>query len=293
MTTSTINSAANATANAATPVVSHDTPAISPLMAAALTAANKGVNEAIFTLERLETERETWETKELAASRNRLYSLLTDCYSYYLSMKTDNRAAVREQFKKGLETFITVRKYTFTPTSHDINKIVKSVFGVERRRVSAYSLALRAALAGGAKDAQGKQQPVPAADLAAWLEQQGGVEEVRMGSKNAGMTVKERADVAKTALQSAVLMTLKADAKVMPFDTDDVDKMMVLVATYRPNGELDISAVVKNDTAVRAALAAYYSGNKEGVQQAADKAANEPAPESAITLALAQTAAVQ
>ena len=79
----------------------------------------------------------------------------------------------------------------------------------------------------------------------------------------------------------------------MPFDTDDVDKMMVLVATYRPNGELDISAVVKNDTAVRAALAAYYSGNKEGVQQAADKAANEPAPESAITLALAQTAAVQ
>ena len=42
-----------------------------------------------------------------------------------------------------------------------------------------------------------------------------------------------------------------------------------------------------------APLAAYYSGNKEGVQQAADKAANEPAPESAITLALAQTAAVQ
>ena len=78
MTTSTINSAANATANAATPVVSHDTPAISPLMAAALTAANKGVNEAIFTLERLETEREVWENKELAASRNRLYSLLTD-----------------------------------------------------------------------------------------------------------------------------------------------------------------------------------------------------------------------
>jgi acyl-CoA reductase-like NAD-dependent aldehyde dehydrogenase len=53
------------------------------------------------------------------------------------------------------------------------------------------------------------------------------------------------------------------------------------------------SGTVKNDTAVRAALAAYYSGNKEGVQQAADKAANEPAPDSAITLALAQTAAVQ
>jgi len=49
--------------------------------------------------------------------------------------------------------------------------------------------ALRTALAGGAKDAQGKQQPVPAADLAVWLEQPGGVEEVRMGSKNAGVTL--------------------------------------------------------------------------------------------------------
>ncbi len=36
--------------------------------------------------------------------------------------------------------------------------------------------ALRAALAGDAKDAQGKQQVVPAADLAVWLEQPGGVE---------------------------------------------------------------------------------------------------------------------
>jgi hypothetical protein len=259
-------------------------------MSAALNAANTGINSAIFTLERLETEREAWEGKELAASRQRLYGLLTDCYGYYLSMKTDKDAAIREQFKKALETFVNVRLYTFMPSSHDMNKIVKSVFGVDRRRVSAYSLALRAALVGGGADKDGKAVAVPRADLADWLEQQGGVEEVRLGSKNKGMTTKERAEVAKTALKSAVLTTIKLDAKAVLFDTDDADKMMVLVVTYRPSGELEISAVVKDDSAVRAALAAYYSNNKEEVQKAADKAADEPAAQSAITLALAQQA---
>jgi len=45
--------------------------------------------------------------------------------------------------------------------------------------------------------------------------------------------------------------------------------MCVLVATYRPNGELDISAVVKNDAAVRAALTAYYTQNKEALDKQA------------------------
>ena len=276
----------------ATPVVSNDTtakrtiPTISKEMAQAIKVAHSGINEAVFKLERLETEREQWETTELAASRKRMYSLLTECYEYYLTMKTDKASVVREQYKKGLETFITVRQYTFLPTSHDMNKIVKSVFGVDRRRVSAYSLALRAALTAGAIDAKGNSTPVPVADLATWLDEKGGVEEVRLGSKNKGMTPKERAEVAKTALQTSVLATFKIDSKVCPFDTNDVDKMMVLVATYRPTGELEVSAVVRHDTAVRSALAAYYSGNKEEVSKLAEANSATEVPASAISIAL-------
>ena len=62
--------------------------------------------------------------------------------------------------------------------------------------------------------------------------------------------------------------------------------MCVLVATYRPNGELDISAVVKNDAAVRAALAAYYSKNKDELDKQ-PPAGSKPASTSATDKALA------
>lgn len=277
----------------ATTVVSHDTNPVKISEAAtrALLAANLPVNSAVFTLERLEQEREEWEGKELAASRARLYSLLTDCYEFYLTLKTDKRAVVREQLGKGLAIFIETRGYTFTPTTHDMTRVVKAVFGVDRRRVSAYSLALRAALDGGAKTADGKSTPVAAADLAQWLEDKGGVEEVRLGSKNTGLTVKERAEVAKVALKTNVLMSIKPDGKTMAFGTDDMDKTVLLVATYRPNGELEVSAVVKHDTAVRAALAAHYTVNKEAVVAAAEQNLAEPELPDAITQALNATAA--
>lgn len=277
----------------ATTVVSNDTTPVKISEAAtrALVAANQAVNSAVFTLERLEQEREEWEGKELAASRARLYSLLTDCYSFYLALKTDKRPAIREQLSKGLAVFIETRGYTFTPTTHDMTRVVKAVFGVDRRRVSAYSLALRAALDGGAKTADGKSTPVAATDLAQWLENKGGVEEVRLGSKNAGFTAKQRAEVAKVALKTSVLMCIKPDNKTMTFGTDDIDKTVLLVATYRPNGELEVSAVVTHDTAVRAALAAHYTVNKEAVVAAAEKTLAEPDLPDAITQALNATAA--
>jgi hypothetical protein len=237
----------------------------------ALAHANQAVNSAMFALERLEQEREEWEGKELAASRARLYSLLTDCYSFYITMKTDGQTAVREQSSKALALFIATRGYVFTPTTHDMTRVVKAVFGVDRRRVSAYSLALRAALEGGERKADGKATAVAAADLAQWLENKGGVEEVRLGSKNTGLTATQRAEVAKEALKTSVLMTLKPDSQTMTFGTDDIDRTVLLVATYRPNGELEISTVVKHETAVRSALAAHFTADKEAVIAAAQR----------------------
>ena len=265
--------------------------AISAEMSAGLMAKVSEANKAIFTLERLEEERLKWEKNELAASRQRLYGMLTDCYEFYLTMKTDTRADVREQMKKGLETFVQVRGYIFQSTSHDMNKIVKSVFGLDRRRVSAYSLALRAALKAGGIDTDGKELALAKDELAGWIERNGGIEEIRLGSKNLGLSLQVRADTAKQAIQNKPLMTIKPDPKVLAFDTNDSDKMMLLVVTYRPTGELEISAVVKSDTAVRAALAAHYAVNKEEIAKAASSA-SEPTQQSAIDMALTQGSAI-
>ncbi len=224
----------------------------------------------------------------MAASHKRLYSLLTSCYQYYLDMKTSPSREEREDLKKGLETFILTRGYkSRLDTTHDMNKVVKSVFGnIDRRRVSAYGLALRAALAAGPLDGNRKATAISANELADWLGTQGGVEEVRLGCRNKGMTATQRADVAKAALGTSALTTLKLDPRSIAFDTNDADKMMVLVVTYRPTGELEVNAVVKSDAAVRAALASHYSANKDAVTEAANKVSPDPASIRATEIAL-------
>lgn len=152
-----------------------------------------------------------------------------------------------------------------------MNKVVKAVFGEDRRRVSAYAMALRAAFVAG-PDVQASTAHVPADQLAAWIESKGGVEEIRLGGKNSGdsgLSEKDRAGIAQGAVAAgAPLMTFKPDVKTMPFSADDEDKMMVLLVTYLPTGDLEVRSVVRNDNAVRAALAAHYSDHKAEIASA-------------------------
>lgn len=249
-------------------------PSAAAAIAAAIAATIKPMNDALYQLETLEAEREKWESTELAASHKRLYEMLTKCYAFYLRMKTDKSADIREQTRKGLDAFINARSYTFKASTHDMNRVVKAVFGgVDRRRVSAYSTALRAALVAGQPDAKNKPTAVLEFQLSTWLEDQGGVEEVRLGSKNKGMTPKARAEKVEPIVRAKKLMTFTVDESVMQFDTNDIDKQMVLIATYRPTGEFDLHAVVKNDSAVTAALAAFYADNKKELEDADQTAA--------------------
>lgn len=234
-------------------------------------------------LEALASERKDWERNELAASHARLYSILSKCYDFYLVMKAPATAQnVRKQLTGGLEMFIQQQGLKTLSKTHDMNKVVKAVFGEDRRRVSAYAMALRAALTAGPGST-----PIAADDLAGWIEKCGGVEEIRLGSKNKGMTEKERAEEAKAAVTAAPpLLTITPDAKVMLFDSNDVDKMMVLLVMYRPTGDLEVNGVVKNDGAVRAALAAYYADNRKDL--ADRKQTEEQTSTSAIATALSE-----
>ncbi|MGV0958531.1 MAG: hypothetical protein ACOYB1_01750 [Limnohabitans sp.] len=264
----------------------------SSAIAAAIAATIKPIEQVYFLLENLEAEREKWEITELAASHKRLYEMLTKCYAFYIRMKTDTSSEVREQSRKGLDAFIAARSYTFKASTHDMNRVVKAVFGgVDRRRVSAYSTALRAALVQGPVNTKGNKTPIPESQLSTWLADQGGVEEVRLGSKNKGMTPKARAEKVETVVRAKKLMTFAVDESVMQFDTNDVDKQMVLIATYRPTGEFDLHAVVKNDSAVTAALAAYFTDNKAVIEEAEKTAAiqsKEEQKQAAIEQAVAQ-----
>lgn len=215
-------------------------------------------------LERLETARQNWEVTEMAASHARLYSILTGIYGYYYKMKDKNTTTkVREMMKTALDFFTNRRDSVTRADTNDMNRVVKAVFGDDRRRVSAYAIALRYAY-----DCRVRPE-----NLTAWIKDKRGVEECRKeASGKSGMPLKERAAIAETAVKNTALDIIKTDKMSTLFGADDSEKMVVLVATYRATGELEIQGVVKTDTAVKAALAAYYSANKEGIKSAAAKA---------------------
>jgi len=201
-------------------------------------------------LKSLETARISWETTELAASNSRLYSILQQAYQFYLVMKQDASKDVRKEKLAVMEAFIEERGYTtsFGATTHDMTRVIKCVFGVDRRRVSAYSIALREAL----------RQEVASTDLIAFLEQNGGVEQIRMGGTKP-LSLTKRAELVKAQVSDAVIGTVKFDALAVKANPDWNDKQVVLVATYLPTGEFEVNAVVKHEGAVKTALAAYYT----------------------------------
>jgi hypothetical protein len=219
-----------------TVVVSNTTPAAQP--------------SAFEQLKSLESARISWETVELAQSNNRLYSILKQAYSFYLVMKQDTDKEVRKSKLEAMEAFIADKGYTnsFGATTHDMTRVVKCVFGVDRRRVSAYSIALREAL----------RQEVGADDLIVFLQDNGGVEQIRMGGTKP-LSATKRAELVKAEVSEAVISKVKFDPETVKANADWVDKQVVFVATYLPTGEFEVNAVVRHDGAVNTALAAYYT----------------------------------
>lgn len=241
----TLNPSINlATLNVPTTVVVSDTTAVASVA-------------SMEVLKSLETARVSWETFELAASNKRLYSILQESYQYYLVMKRDSNESVRKEKLEAMESFIAERGYTFTPSTHDMTRVIKCVFGVDRRRVSAYSIALREAL----------RQDIVAEDLVEFLEQNGGVEQIRLGGTKP-LSVTRRAELGKVAVNTTSLGNIQFDSSVFKTEEDWIDKQVVLVATCLTNGQLEVKAVIRHDGAVNAALAAHYSMTQAKARQA-------------------------
>lgn len=257
--------------NAAVEVVAQSQ---SPIKTQTKKAPAKAVTHAssivLGELGQMEQTRISWESQELAASNKRLYAILKRTYSFYKTLKEDEDKNVREARRKELDQFIESRNYVFGTTTHDMTRVVKCVFGVDRRRVSAYSIALREAL----------RQKIAVDDLIAFIEKEGGVEQIRMGGTKP-LSIADRAKNVKDVVWNTDIGDIKFDLKLIDADTEWNDQQVVILATYLPTGVFKASAVVKNDSAVTAALSAYYSAQKtkEREKAKADKKDTKEAAE--------------
>ena len=252
-------------------VVSHDTSA-SPVIAA------QGVKATYAYLDQLVMERELWEQNAYRTSNDQLYALLAKCYQMYKAMgfDTDEAKALRD----GLKTYIDLKGYKFVKSTHTLNKIVQCVFGVDRRRVSAYGIVLRTALANN----------IEVEDLADYIREKGGVEEVRLAKSPNATSPAQKATLAGGYIGLHDYGTVTSAELAQKLDAGKIGKNAVFIGVWQADGSVILRAVVESETALNAALASYYSATKAEIEKQA-KATADKAIEDAKQQAINNAAA--
>ena len=239
------------------PVVQNDT------SAAATTA--QGVKATYAAIEQLVVEHDAWKETAFRTSNEQLYVLLQKCYGIYKAMEGTSPEAVA--LRSGLRDYINLKGHAFTKTTHTLTKIVKCVFGTDRRRVSAYSIVLRSALA----------QRVSNLDVAQFIRDAGGVEEIRLAKSPNAMSPKQKAQIANSTVVVNNMGVISSPAlSGLLNDVGKIGSNMVLIGTWQSDGSVVVRAVVESDTVLTAALASHYSAIKEAAKtQAVEQKAAE------------------
>lgn len=249
------NSAIAMAGEVAQAVVQHDTAVQAPAQ----------VKAAFASIEQLVIEREVWESTVYRTSNDMLYGLLQKCYALYKRMEGMSAEAV--SLRSNLADYINLKGIKCVKSSHTIVKIVKCVFGDDRRRASAYGIVLRAALA----------DKIAVEAVPAYIRDKGGVEEIRLAKSPNVMTPKQKAAVAADAVKVDSMGVFASKGLGETFDAGKTGAAVVLIGTWQADGSVIVRTVVQNDTAVNAALASYYSSHKDAVQKQAaqQEAAND------------------
>lgn len=194
-------------------------------------------------------DQEEWLNGVHRAANEQLYRLLQRCYHLYTLMAADKKQ--NENLKAALEKFNKAGNLGLKEKSHTLNKIIKVVFGADRRRASAYCLALQVAL----------KDKVKVADLPKYLRDAGGVEEVRRRQANGGAAKVDKAAEAKKHTANVTLAVVNADAISGLLDCAAHGKQIVLLATQDVGGALNINAVVQAENVAKAVLTAIYNSD--------------------------------
>ena len=224
-------------------------------MVSLLTRSNpdKAVGEAI---DLLIAKRSNWESNELASANDALYGLLQHCYMLNNAMIGGDTMA--KNLRKGLGNYITTKGYKFTDATPLITKVIRCVFGVDRRRVNAYASAVRVAIS----------EKVSVMDLPKFLRESGGIEEVRRKNGKPTKTMKDKVELGRAVLNSSAIANIQSDTLNAAYSTSSTEEGIVLLATREDDGSFAIRKVVQNNSAVKSALAACSS---VGVEQAKAK----------------------
>ena len=206
----------------------------------------------------MEAKRIAWEQGAYRVSNKELYALLADC----LLFSGELPVAESKQRSAALETFFKERGYKYKKDSHIIARVVRAMFGdVDRRRISTYVLVLR----------QAQKSSVESTQLAQWIEDCGGIQEIKLSRSATFVSPTAKASIAKSDFVNLpVLAIAKSEQLTLLADAGFLGEECVFIAEQLAGGSFAIRALVRKEGAINAAFTALYSDIK--AQQISAKA---------------------
>jgi hypothetical protein len=213
--------------------------------------------DASQTLATLENKRISWEAGAYRTSNQELYGILAECLAYVTAELTLVQA---KQRSAALEAFFKSRSYNYKSEMPLATRVVRAVFGgIDRRRTSTYSLVIRQAI---------KEKVLPM-NLASWIEEKKGIQEIKLGRSATFISPKNKVDMGKEIFEGKVVIgNAKSELLSHLADAQFMSNACVLLAEQMPNGSFDIKALVRNDSAINAAYHALYQQQKEAIERA-------------------------
>jgi hypothetical protein len=238
---------------------------------------------AAAVLGELIAEKDSWFNNAYKTSNDQLYVLLGKCHGLYLQLQEPTEAASR--LRKELAAYVKEKFPGMSTSSHTLSKIVKCVFGADRRRVSAYSIVLRTALA----------KNIDTAGIPDFIRENGGVEEVRLAKSPNAMTAKQKATAGAITLANKTIVNVTAPVFKESLDAGNIGKPVVLLGTWNADGSITVHSFTNSEGAVNAALVAQFSLAKTvaEAQKVEVAAANDSQiAKTAVTQAVAEATAL-
>lgn len=218
--------------------------------------ADKIAERAVAALQRfttLEQRQKEWTETLYKASNEALRAILVDVYALYHDMLGNGEDAKR--LRATFKEFCVSRGYSFKSSTHTLTKLVRAIFGDDHKRISSYSLALRAALS----------HKIKPNDLAVYLGTHG-IEGLRLKKGEVKVTIDGKLGAVEAALIKKNLGVIADTKLVCDLDAAAVDKFHVVLVRQQPDQSLTITALVTAEAAVKAAMLAYYGANRTSLE---------------------------
>jgi hypothetical protein len=214
------------------------------------TTANPNTNASVsvFIADLIKRQND-WNIGSRHISKQELYGILAGCLDMAHAVK-------RNSLYTQLDTELTARGFTFNAKTSTITKIVRCVFGTDKRELAAYAGVLKIA----------SKEGIAPENLVAWINGYGGIRKTRAAfakPKTTTMSSAEFVQLAKNNLSAASTLAVVNKSNIVNVNLDSTSGFVVTIARINGNGDCEVLATTNDSAAVRDALVSWGKYVKE------------------------------